>query len=422
MKSLATCVFFPAWCWLHGPHLQFLFSSYAESLSIRDSVKCRRLMMSPRYQRLINKYQPDFKFVGDQNTKTRFENNFGGYRLATSVGGALTGEGGDIIVIDDAHNVMNVESDIQRTFVIDWWKEAMSTRLNDPKTGAYVLIMQRTHEEDLCGYVLKQDEESQEWCWLCIPARYEVGDNRGRSPLTFTDPRTEENEPLWPERFDEQQLQRLEKNLDEYGSACQLQQRPVPRKGGEFKVDNFRIVDSFSKGLIVETIRYWDKAGTEGGGMYSAGVRMHKMREDCPYRVLITDVQRGQWSSHKREQMIKATTERDTELYGEGYSVWVEQEPGSGGKESAENTVRNLAGFNIHVDPVGQGDGNKVARARPFAAQVEAGQVAILNSPWRKAYVNELRFFPKSKFKDQVDSSSGGFNKLFVKKGRAGGW
>ena len=94
MKSLAVAVFWPAWTWLHNPAEQWLFASYAESLSIRDSVKCRRLIQSPPYQNLLMKYQPDSTLVGDQNTKTRYENNFGGYRLATSVGGALTGEGG----------------------------------------------------------------------------------------------------------------------------------------------------------------------------------------------------------------------------------------------------------------------------------------------------------------------------------------
>ena len=106
MKSLAVAVFWPAWSWLHSPEKQWLFASYAESLAIRDSVKCRRLIQSVPYQRLLATYRPDFALTGDQNTKTRFENNSAGYRLATSVGGALTGEGGDFICLPYEQEVM----------------------------------------------------------------------------------------------------------------------------------------------------------------------------------------------------------------------------------------------------------------------------------------------------------------------------
>ena len=106
MKSLAVGVFWPAWEWLRNPAEQWLFASYAESLSIRDSVKCRRLIQSPSYQALLSNFQPDLVLTGDQNTKIRFENNFGGYRLATSVGGALTGEGGGKICLPYEQEIM----------------------------------------------------------------------------------------------------------------------------------------------------------------------------------------------------------------------------------------------------------------------------------------------------------------------------
>jgi len=106
MKSLAVSVFWPAWTWLRDPSKQWLFASYAESLSIRDSVKCRRLIQSAPYQKLLSAFKPDLSLTGDQNTKTRFENNSGGYRLATSVGGALTGEGGNVVCLPYEQKVM----------------------------------------------------------------------------------------------------------------------------------------------------------------------------------------------------------------------------------------------------------------------------------------------------------------------------
>jgi predicted phage terminase large subunit-like protein len=158
-------------------------------------------------------------------------------------------------------------------------------------------------------------------------------------------------------------------------------------------------------------MRYWDKAGTEGGGAYSAGVKMEKTKDNQFY---ITDVERGQWSAWKREEKIKQCAELD----GKEVKVWVEQEPGSGGKESAESTVRNLSGFLVYTDRV---TGSKEVRAEPYAVQVEAGNVYVLNKPWTKDFLLEHEKFPTGKYRDQVDAAGGAFNKLAALK-QAGVW
>lgn len=112
MKSLTVSVFFPAWCWLHEPTLKFLFASYSEALSIRDSVRCRRLIQSPKYQLLLRHRKLDWILTTDQNTKTRFDNSKGGHRIATSVGGMLTGEGGDIICLPEESLVLTSAGNI----------------------------------------------------------------------------------------------------------------------------------------------------------------------------------------------------------------------------------------------------------------------------------------------------------------------
>ena len=159
MKSLTCSVAFPCWTWIHQPNKQFLFASYAQSLSTRDSVKCRRLLTSKWYQ---DNWGNNFHLTGDQNQKQRFENNHNGHRIATSVGGGLTGEGGDIIVIDDPHNVKQAESELVRQDVLEWWDTAVPSRLNDPRTGAFVIIMQRVHETDLTGHIVKKQAEAFE--------------------------------------------------------------------------------------------------------------------------------------------------------------------------------------------------------------------------------------------------------------------
>ena len=210
MKSLSVAVVLPAWTWATQPSKKFLYASYAASLSIRDSTKCRRLLDSPWYQ---THFGDKFQLTDDQNQKQRFENDKTGYRIATSVGGALTGDGGDIIAVSMIH-ITSVDSKqllrsvrVYSTGGIRPCRPALTT----PSTGAFIIIMQRLHEQDLTGHVLA-NQLGDEWDHLMLPARYEIGHPTPmRSSLGFTDPRTKEGELLWPNRVDEHTLSILER-------------------------------------------------------------------------------------------------------------------------------------------------------------------------------------------------------------------
>jgi len=175
-----------------------------------------------------------------------------------------------------------------------------------------------------------------------------------------------------------------------------------------FDRSNFDIVDAIPAG-ITERVRYWDKAGTDEqenpGAAFSAGVRMSYHRSTGIFYV--ENVVRGQWSALARERQIKQTAELD----GKGIPVWVEQEPGSGGKESAERTIQNLAGWNARKEAV---TGDKLTRAGPYSAQAEARNVKLLRGDWNESFLAEHHSFPTGKLKDQVDASSGAFNKLVL--------
>ena len=192
MKSLGISVFWMCWDWLSHPERQFLFSSYAHNLSIRDNVKAKRIVSSNEYLSCVRTFHPKFDFTEDVNNRIKFDNTCGGYRMATSVGGMLTGEGGDIIVIDDPHNVKDIENKSAREVVHNWWNDSMSNRLNI-KDGAFVIVMHRLHQGDLCGHVLKEDDEG--WVTLCLPARYE-GKTWVSPTLGVKDPRMTKGEPL----------------------------------------------------------------------------------------------------------------------------------------------------------------------------------------------------------------------------------
>lgn len=261
MKSLTTCVMWPTWTWTHYPESRWMFLSYDQTLSTRDSLKCRRIIQSLWYQQ---RWGHVFQLTGDQNQKTRFENDKAGFRMSSSTGGGATGEGGQFIVVDDPLKAGDGESDLKREEVNTWWGETMSTRSNDPKARRRVIIMQRLHDRDLVGYVLErmQEEEYPQYELLCLPMEYEP--NRCILTTGWEDPRTEPGELLWPERYDEKENRRLKAELGETGYSSQMQQNPVPAGGGIFKT-------AWWEG---ERNRYYVASGSEPSKIGAAAVEV----------------------------------------------------------------------------------------------------------------------------------------------------
>ncbi|MGA2716579.1 MAG: phage terminase large subunit [Bryobacteraceae bacterium] len=407
MKSLLVSVLWPAWEWIRSPERRFLYSSYAAQLSIRDSVKCRRLIESPWYQ---DRWGDRFALTGDQNTKGRFENDRSGYRLSTSVGGAATGEGGDRVVCDDPHNVQEAESDSVRKATLDWWDVVMSTRVNDPRSAAKVVVMQRCHQLDLSGHLLEQGG----WEYLRLPAEYE---KPGCSTsIGWSDPRTEQNELLWAERFGPTELETLKRSLGSYAAAGQLQQRPSPAGGGIIKRHWFRyfqprgmnlppVVVSLPDGTqmsivaieapqrVDEQIQSWDCAfkdlGTSDyvvgqvwarlGSAFLLGDQV-RARMDCPATVHAVRQLTAKWP---------ATIAKLIEDKANGSAV-------------IQMLSRDIPGL-LPVNP----EGGKVARAAAVSPLIEAGNIYLphpLWAPWVNDFIEECAAFPNGAHDDQVDA------------------
>lgn len=395
MKSLMANVFWPAWEW--GPRgyasMRFIGASHEEGLATRDNVKMRRLVESEWYQT-----RWPTALVSDQNQKTYFENDRTGFRQASAVR-SLTGRRGDRVCWDDPHSVEAALSPAHRETALRVFQETLPTRLNDPINSAIVVVMQRLHEEDVSGFILSGDYGYEH---LMLPMEFE-SDRKCITSIGFEDPRTEEGELLFPERFPRDVVERDKHVMGAYATAGQLQQRPAPRGDTFFEWEKIEIVKAVPR--MTNVVRYWDKAGTEGGqGAYTAGVKMG-VGEDGLFYIL--DSVRGRWAAPAREKAIKQTAQLD----GVPVAIWVEQEPGSGGKESADATIANLAGWTIRKE---RPTGDKEVRAEPLTVQVEAGNVRMLEGSWNKDYLDELKLFPRGKYKDQTDASSGAFNKLNV--------
>lgn len=394
MKSMLTGVFWPAWEW--GPRgmasHRIIGASHEMGLATRDARRMRQLVQSDWYQSLW-----PIAFVGDQNQKTYFENDTTGWRQACAVA-SMTGRRGDVVLLDDPHSVEAALSQAHRETALRVFQETLPTRLNNPDRSAIVVIMQRLHESDVAGFILERDLGYEH---LCLPMEYEP-ERHCKTCIGFEDPRTEDGELLFPERFPAEVVKRDREVMGEYAYAGQMQQRPAPRAGAFFEWEKLEIVDVPNTPL--EQVRYWDKAGTEGGGARTAGVLMGRARDGS---MVIYDVVKGQWAAPKREAVMRQTADAD----GQKVRVRIEQEPGSGGKESAEATVRNLAGYSVTVERV---TGDKATRAEPFAVQVAAGRVKLARGEWNKDFIDECKTFPVGKYKDQVDAAAGAFNALAV--------
>jgi len=401
-KSELASVRLPPFWLAHRPDDPVILCSYAASLAYAKSREARALIESPAFETLYSDVRTDRSSRAVDYW--RIAGRRGGV-LAAGVGGPITGHGAQLGIIDDPfENWKQAQSRTIRNTVWDWYRATFRTRIWE--NGAIVLIMTRWHEDDLAGRLLA--EQGDEWTVLRLPALAETQKQRDEQhrrlglPVGVGDPvGREPGQALCPLRFSEASLAEIRRDVGSMVWMAEYQASPIQPEGNRFKRDWFPIVDASP--TEATRVRYWDKAATAGGGDYTAGVLMARAEG----RYYVEDVVRGQWSSGAREKVIRQTAELDR---ARGHvTIWVEQEPGSSGKDSAEATVRNLAGFDVHVE---RATGDKAVRAEPYAAQCEAGNVRLVRGAWNGAYIAEMTAFPNGTNDDQVDGSSGAFNKL----------
>lgn len=349
------------------------------------------------------------RVADDAAAVKHWETGRGGGLWAAGVGGPITGKGFHLGVIDDPlKNAEEAESEAIRAKQKEWYGPTFYTREEptsptDPH-GAVVVIQTRWHEDDLAGWLLAEeageDADPERWHVVSMEAIKEADPPRLPPTCTLEPDWREPGEALCPERRPLSKLKQIAKRIGARIFSALFQQRPTPAGGGLFTT--FPVLHAMPPAL--RRVRYWDKAATQGGGDYSVGVLMALTTDG---RFVVEHVVRGQWSAAERERVIKDTAAVD----GRSVHVWVEQEPGSSGKESAENTVKMLAGYVCQVDRV---TGDKETRARPLAAQAEVGNVCLLQAEWNRAFADEASVFPNGRHDDQVDAASGAFNKLVL--------
>ncbi|MBT8418684.1 MAG: phage terminase large subunit, partial [Silicimonas sp.] len=384
LKSIATSVAFPAWLLGRDPSLRVLAVSYAESLSEKMALDCQKVLQAPWYRGCF----PATRLAKGRSARADFETTRGGGRFSTSIGGTVTGRGGDIIIVDDPHKPEEATSEAKRKQVTDWWSTTLLSRLNDPEKDPIIVIQQRVHEADLAGTLLEQGV----WDHLNLPAiseEREVIDLGWRGTVT-----RDEGDYLHPERLSPAVLNRKKEELGSYVFAAQYQQRPAPVEGGLVKWNWFEHFDRPPGRLPGDQIvQSWDTA-----------IRADEIND---YSVCTTWLIRGQQVWLLDVCRVKLEFPELQRRVVEEAQKWkagrVLIEQAGSGLQLLQQFSRSRYPNVVGIRPVH----DKITRLMIVTPLIEGGKVAIpKEAAWMAEFRRELMHFPNGKHDDQVDSVS----------------
>lgn len=380
-KSSMVTVRYPVWRLERQPDLRVIVGAYNQTLVNRFSRQARRIAQ--------NRLELD----PERYAVEEWQTSAGGTFRAVGVGGGVTGQGGDLIIIDDpVKSREEAESETYRDKVYDWYTDDLFTR-REPG-AAIVLIQTRWHEDDLAGRILAS-EDGPNWTVINLPAEAEEDDPLGR----------EVGAALCPERYDLPALAEIRRVLGLYSYAALYQQRPQPLEGGLFKRSDFKLAPAPPN--TPWRIRYWDKAASlSKSAKYSAGVRLSVASDG---RVFVEDVIRGQWETRDRRAVMVQAAQLDRQSFVGETAIFIEQEPGSSGVDSVQDEIRLLIGFAAFAD---RPSGDKDTRMLPLSAQAQIGNLYLVQGDWNKDFIEELCAIPTGRYRDQADAAAGAFNRL----------
>jgi predicted phage terminase large subunit-like protein len=386
LKSLLASTAFPAWCLGHDPSAQILCVSYAQDLADKLARDCRSVLTSPWYRRIF-----PTRLAPHRQAVQEFVTTGGGFRLATSNGGVLTGRGADIILIDDPLKPEEALSDAQRQAANDWFDHTLYSRQNDKRRSAIVIIMQRLHEDDLVGHVLAQEP----WEVVRFPAIAEADEVLEIETIWRSRCfRRRQGEALHPAREPLDTLDRIRRTIGEYNFAGQYQQSPAPLGGGLVKAQWFkRYRENELPERFDRIVQSWDTAnkvtelsdfsvcttwGVSGKNLFLLGVFRRRLEYPALKRAV-----------REQQNLFDASV------------VLIED------KASGTQLIQELIADGCHGVTRYQPTGDKTMRLHAQTAVIENGFVHIPETaPWLAEYLGEMTVFPNGRDDDQADSTA----------------
>jgi len=379
-KSLIMSVAFNAWAWAVWPEFKLITGSYSNKLAINLSRKTRELIRSDWYRHYFN---VDLK--PDQFAKGYYENTAGGFRMATSTGGSITGEGAHMIIADDLSNPEEAESDVMREACNTWYDETLFSRVNNPSICSRIIVMQRLHEKDLSGHLL----ENGGYRHICIPAIL-TGDVKPAYLAEYYN-----DNLFFKERFTRQVLDSYKVALHDRGFSAQLQQSPFVKEGNIFKTD--KIIRTKEEPTCLRVYQSIDTAFKTGQqNDYSVIITGHLYREDGVDKMFIKNV--------KRDKLEYPDLLRKVKAYASHYKAHkiLIEDKASG--QSIVQDLKRVPELKGRIEPV-QVDKDKVSRAYAVTNYIDLGRVSMLaGQDWEADFIKELKMFDSGEHDDQVDA------------------
>lgn len=384
MKSICASVTWPAWLLAHNPSRRMIVASYSQPLSTRLSLDTRHVMQAEWYQRLF----PQTQIATGQNEKHKFATTEHGFRFATSVGGSVTGEGGDFLILDDPHNPADILSDNKREATLNWFDQTFSSRLDNQKTGVFVLVMQRLHPQDMTQHLLSK--AGVNWRLLEIPL---YAEHQRLYQLNHFQHIFNAGEVLHPERMGQEEIERLKQDMGAAHFAAQYLQTPVPLEGRILKKSWLRYYPKEQYLPYRAIYHSWDTAiktgaandytaltvwGEYNGELYLLDVLQQKL--DYPALRKCFTEQTQQWNPE---------------------AILIEDK--ASGQSLLQDMRKNSYLPIIAVKAVK----DKLTRFASATALFEGGRVRLpQEAPWLADYERQLLEFPGSRHDDMVDATS----------------
>lgn len=386
LKSLCASIALPAWWLGHNPSAQIICASYGQDLSDKLSRDCRAILSSPWYQRLFAT-----RLSSSRQSVQEFVTTRHGFRFATSVGGVLTGRGGDVVIIDDPLKPDEALSEAQRKVVNQWFDNTLVSRLNDKGTGCIILIMQRLHEDDLVGHVLEKDQ----WEVVRFPAIAEEDEAfSAETPLGHFQHVRQRGELLHSARESQETLAQIRRALGEYNFAGQYQQAPAPYGGGLVKESWFRRYEqSDLPTSFDQVVQSWDTANKPSELADFSVCTTWGVKDN---RFYLLNVLRKRLAYPDLKRAV-----REHCLTFDARVVLIED------KASGTQLIQDLTEDGLQAVTRYQSSGDKIMRLHAQTGSIENGFVYVPHDAhWLPDYLHELTTFPSSRYDDQVDSTS----------------
>jgi predicted phage terminase large subunit-like protein len=387
LKSLCASVAFPAYVLGHNPAANIICASNGQDLADKLARDCRRIMNTAWYQTLFPTRLADRQAVYDFATTER------GTRMATSVGGVLTGRGADLIIIDDPLKPDEALSETRRKAVNEWYDGTLLSRLNNKGTDAIVLVMQRLHQDDLVGHVLEQNH----WTVASVPAIAEEEEaHRIKTLWGWRTFRRSRGDVLDPTRETAETLAQIRATIGEYHFSAQYQQNPTPLGGAIIKTDWLKRYDpSDLPETFTLILQSWDTANkaTELND-YSVCTTWGIVEG----RFFLLDVYRERLNYPDLRRRVKQLATQYV-----AHTVLIEDKA-SGTQLIQDLKEQGMASVIGYTPPPNT---DKMLRLHAQTPAFENGAVLLPNeATWLATYVNELISFPGSRHDDQIDSTA----------------